>query len=139
MRDSIASEDMQTPLLSGVAAGRPVSLEELRYFSPVGEEYRLKSASSNSLKTLRPISSSSRAEEGWLRGKEKVAKPPSAEEGSFRAANRSIDSQVHPLLMACSCPPLQHAPFPKCAMLGCPMSIVKFTCQTTKRLNDQIW
>src|SRR5207244_10774827 len=64
MRDSIASEDMQTPLLSGVAAGRPVSLEELRYFSPVGEEYRLKSASSNSLKTLRPISSSSRAEEG---------------------------------------------------------------------------
>src|SRR6184192_4222787 len=52
------------PLLSGVAAGRPVSLEELRYFSPVGEEYRLKSASSNSLKTLRPISSSSRAEEG---------------------------------------------------------------------------
>src|SRR5438552_15213231 len=55
------------PLLSGVAAGRPVSLEELRYFSPVGEEYRLKSASSNSLKTLRPISSSSRAEEGWLR------------------------------------------------------------------------
>src|SRR5438132_10464495 len=64
MRDSIASEDMQTPLLSGVAAGRPVSLEELRYFSPVGEEYRLKSASSDSLKTLRPISSSSRAEEG---------------------------------------------------------------------------
>src|SRR5438552_3577022 len=64
MRDSIASEDMQTPLFSGVAAGRPVSLEELRYFSPVGEEYRLKSASSNSLKTLRPISSSSRAEEG---------------------------------------------------------------------------
>src|SRR5438552_16161455 len=54
----------EAPLLSGVAAGRPVSLEELRYFSPVGEEYRLKSASSNSLKTLRPISSSSRAEEG---------------------------------------------------------------------------
>src|SRR5207237_10512388 len=70
-RDSMAridkcqvSRQSRIPLLSGVAAGRPVSLEELRYFSPVGEEYRLKSASSNSLKTLRPISSSSRAEEG---------------------------------------------------------------------------
>src|SRR5438132_12517988 len=57
---------VRTPLLSGVAAGRPVSLEELRYFSPVGEEYRMKSASSNSLKTLRQISSSLRAVEGSI-------------------------------------------------------------------------
>src|SRR5438128_11592446 len=64
------------PLLSGVAAGRPVSLEELRYFSAVGEEYRLKSASSNSLKTLRPISSSSRAEEGSTRHQQNAKKTP---------------------------------------------------------------
>src|SRR5438132_1848358 len=61
-RKEILKSGGSFPLLSGVAAGRPVSLEELRYFSPVGEEYRLKSASSNSLKTLRPISSSSRAD-----------------------------------------------------------------------------
>src|SRR5438105_15411566 len=63
-RNEILTSGGSFPLLSGVAAGRPVSLEELRYFSHVDEEYRLKSASSNSLKTLRPISSSSRAEEG---------------------------------------------------------------------------
>src|SRR5207302_781773 len=34
----------RTPLLSGVAAGRPVSGEELRHSPPSGEEWRPKSA-----------------------------------------------------------------------------------------------
>src|SRR5438067_13198634 len=54
----------QAPLLSGVAAGRPVSGEELRHSPPSGEEWRPKIGSTNSLKPLRPIFSSSRAEEG---------------------------------------------------------------------------
>src|SRR5207244_12621062 len=53
----------QAPLLSGVAAGRPVSGEELRHSPPSGEEWRPKIGSTNSLKPLRPIFSSS-AEEG---------------------------------------------------------------------------
>src|SRR5207237_7819885 len=107
-RDSMAridkcqvSRQSRIPLLSGVAAGRPVSLEEIRYFSPVGEEYRLKSASSNSLKTLRPISSSSRAEEGWPRHQKDAAKPPLMERPGWcwLTTDYSFD-QHHPV-----CPP----------------------------------
>src|SRR5438094_3572594 len=54
----------QAPLLSGVAAGRPVSGEALRHSPQSGEEWRPKIGSTNSLKPLRPIFSSSRAEEG---------------------------------------------------------------------------